>query len=102
MDVLLAALLIFLAIGQIVALGAILTRHAIPRAPSVFHSLVVGPMVISSVAAVLMSAEAVTGSGEVWGVSLDAYRTVFFAAEGLTFWTLNVYAFYYHVSGRYR
>lgn len=106
MNLLLAATLVFLAAGQMAALVAVLTRHAIPRAPGLFPSLLMAPMLGAFVAALLMAVMAADispeGSRMLFGVPLDTYRLVFFACEAAWIWILNVYALAWHLSIRHR
>lgn len=101
MNLALAFVLVGLSVAQIIALAAILYRHAIPRSPKVFHALLVGPMIVSASTAMLMGFMALANTEMLFGFSLDSYELAFFSCEFLTFSILCVYSLFYWLHGRY-
>ncbi len=103
-DIMLAVALVWLAVAQVVALGAVLTRHAIPRAPTVFGAALLLPMVVAATTALLMAYMAGPGSAPdmLFGVPLTVYRIAFFASEAMWISVLCIYAYAWHVSIRHR
>ncbi len=102
-DMMLAGALVWLAVAQVVALGAVLTRHAIPRAPTVFGAALLLPMVVAATTALLMAYMSGPGSSPdmLFGIPLTVYQTAFFASEAMWISVLCMYSYYHHVRGRY-
>ncbi|MDP9479814.1 MAG: hypothetical protein M3R38_29835 [Actinomycetota bacterium] len=99
----LAVVLVTLAVAQLVALLAVVSRHAIPRSPRPFHV----PLALSIPAAVgsaFVAAYVVQPytPNTVLGLGFLGWLFVFFLADAVTYWTLNVYALAWHLSIRHR
>jgi hypothetical protein len=90
-----ATALVLLGLGMLAALVGILFRHAIPRAPVLFHGLLVVPMLLSSFSCFVIAFMALSGVREVFGVDALGVLTVYFVSQVLVWWTLNAYAVYH-------
>ncbi len=105
-NMILAAVLVWLAVAQVVALAAVLTRHAIPRAPTVFGAMLFFPMVAAAASALVMAyIAASTSVGEpsaFFGLTLRPCLAVFVASEAMWISVLVAYSFYHFVHGRYQ
>jgi flagellar biosynthesis component FlhA len=99
---LLSAGFVALAVGMAVSLVAILFRHAVPKAPTLFHLLCVVPMTLAIIVSLVLAWMALNGAASFWGVRLDVYRLTLVLSIASTFWALNGYSYYYHVRGKYR
>ncbi len=98
-----AVALMALAVAQLASLFAVVTRHAIPRSPRMFHL----PLALSIPAAVgsaFLAAYVLQPytPSTVLGVGFLGWVFVFFVADAVTYWTLNVYALAWHLSIRHR
>ncbi len=104
MDTMLAGAFVWLAVAQGIALGAVLTRHAIPRAPTVFGAALLLPMVVAATTALLMGYMAGPGSDPdmLFGIPLTMYLLIFAASEAMWISVLCAYSFYHHVAGRFK
>lgn len=96
----LAASFIALGVAEFFALGAILRRHAIPRAPGLFQVLVGAPVVVSATAAILLAYMSFEEAEALWGVDLDVHRLVFTASSAAAWWALVAYSFHFYLSVR--
>ncbi len=99
----LAVVLVTLAVAQTVALLAVVSRHAIPRSPRLFHV----PLALSIPAAVGSAFVAAYvlqpyTPSTVLGLGFLEWLFVFVLADAVTYWTLNVYALAWHLSIRHR
>ncbi len=92
---LMAMLFLSLALAHGAALGAIFWRHAIPRAPGVFHTALLLPMIACMASLAALFLVALSDMDSVWGLPALWWLFVFLAAENLVWWTLNLYAIYY-------
>jgi amino acid transporter len=90
-----AAVFILLAFLQIIALIAILYRHAIPRAPKLFHGLLLGPMLAGVVCLFILAWLALTGIETIFGLNETLVLFIYFGATTTTWGTLDFYALYH-------
>ena len=97
-----ATALFVLGLGILAALLGILGRHAIPRAPYLFHIVLFTPMILSSFSCFALAWMALTGTPSVFGVDALGHLTIYFAAQSVTYWTLNAYAIYHYFRTRRR
>lgn len=97
-----AAGLVVLSLGQLAALLGVLFRHAIPRAPFVFHGLLLLPMLITAGSCLAMAYMALSGRQQVAGLDGLVLLAVFFICEAIWIWTLNAYAVYHFIRSRKR
>ncbi len=103
MTLALALALITLAVAQLVSGIAVVTRHAIPRSPRLYHvplALAI-PAAVGSAFLAAYVLQPYTPS-TVLGVGFLGWLLVFFVADAVTYWTLNVYALAWHLSIRHR
>ncbi len=91
--------LLALGLGELAALCGIWLRYAIPRAPKVFHWLLLGPMLASSTSAFALSWIALSGEESFFGVPVLVLLLVRFAGAASWIWTLVGYAVYWHLRG---
>lgn len=98
----LAAGFVFLAVMMLISLVAILFRHAIPRAPSLFQALVGVPVVVASTVSFLLAYMALAEIDSLWGIGLAVYRSAITYSVGVVFLNLNIYSLAWYVSLRYK
>ncbi len=91
--------LLALGLGELAALCGIWLRYAIPRAPKVFHWLLLVPMLASSTAAFALAWIALTGGESFFGVQVLVLLLARFAGAASWVWTLVAYAVYWHLRG---
>lgn len=97
---LISALLIVLALGQVASLLGIWFRYAIPRAPRIFHWLLLFPMLISIFSALAVAWLALTGIQVILGLDGITLLLIYFASQVVVYWALVAYAIYHHFRGR--
>lgn len=95
-----AMLFVSLALSHVAALGAILWRHAIPRAPRVFHLLLLFPMLACIASLAALAYIALSGADPVLGLPALAWLALFFVFENIVWWTLVAYSVFYYVANR--
>lgn len=95
MDAMLAALLFAVGLGFLAASVGILYRHAIPRAPRLFHLLTVPPGLVVGITSVVLAGMFLSGSEGIRYVA-----GVFVAALAVWIWSLNMYAVFHYLYGR--
>jgi len=96
---LLGALLAALGLNILVAMYAILWRHAIPRAPWYFRLSVV-PGVVGGLSALVLARLFVTSGEGAFGFDAIALAAIFVASQTLTWLSLNLYAVWWYFRGR--
>ena len=99
---LIAAVLIVLGLGELAALLAVLYRYAIPRAPKIFHWLLLLPMLAVCGSSFALAWMALAGPDEVLGATAIVLLLVHFGAQACVFWILDFYAIYHVVRMRRR
>ncbi len=99
----LAVVLVTLAVAQLVSLLAVVTRHAIPRSPRLYH-IPLALAIPAAVGSAFLAAYVVQPytPSTVLGLGFLGWLLVFFVADAVTYWTLNVYALAWHLSIRHR
>lgn len=95
-----AAILIVLALGLAASLLGIWFRYAIPRAPKVFHWLLLFPMLLSIFSALAVAWIALTGVERVLGVNSLALLLIYFASQAVVYWVLVFYSVWWWTKGR--
>ncbi len=97
---LISAILVVLALGQAASLLGIWFRYAIPRAPKIFHWLLLLPMLLSIFSALGLAWVLLTGMDTILGLDALMLFLVYCGSQAVVYWTLVAYAVYHRLRGR--
>lgn len=97
---LISALLIVLALGQVASLLGIWFRYAIPRAPRIFHWLLLFPMLLSIFSALGLAWVLLSGNEIILRLDALMLFAIYCGSQALVYWTLVAYAIYHNFRGR--
>jgi hypothetical protein len=97
---LISALLVVLALGQAASLLGIWFRYAIPRAPRIFHWLLLVPMLLSIFSALGLAWVLLSTAESVLGLDAFMLFLIYCASQAVVYWVLVAYAVYHSRRGR--
>lgn len=95
-----AAMLIVLALGLAAAMLGIWFRYAIPRAPKIFHWLLLFPMLASIFSALAVAWVALTGAERVFMANPLMLLLIYFASQAVVYWVLVAYSIWWYAKGQ--
>lgn len=96
---LISATLIILALGQAASLLGIWFRYAIPRAPKVFHWLLLFPMLLSIFSALGLAWVLLTGVARVFTMDAFMLFLIYCGSQAVVYWVLVLYWFWWWTRG---
>lgn len=94
-----ATMLIVLALGQAASMLGIWFRYAIPRAPKVFHWLLLFPMLLSILSALGLAWVILTGD-EFVGLDTLMLFLIYCGSQAIVYWVLVFYSVWWWTKGR--
>ncbi len=100
MTALFTATYVTLAVLLLITYLAIVARHAIPRAPTVFHLALTVPMIGGVVVLFLLAGIVRTESGSLFGIDVEVYRLIFLWTLIAWLSVLLYYAYWWYMHGR--
>lgn len=75
-------------------------RYAIPRAPRVFHWLLLFPMLLSILSALGLTWVLLATAESVLGLGALKLFLIYCGSQAVVYWTLVAYSIYHHLRGR--
>ncbi len=100
MTTLFTATYVTLAVVLLITYLAIVARHAIPRAPKVFHLALTIPMIGGVVVLFLLAGIVSTSSRSLFGIDIEVYRLIFLWTQISWLSILLYYAYWWYMHGR--
>lgn len=91
-----ATALFVLGLGILASLLGVMFRHAIPRAPVLFHGLLLLPMLIAALSCFALAYMFLGGTDELLGIEILTISAAFVVCQAITFWVLNAYAIFHY------